>query len=396
MPLILGGKLCIACRETASDGTLLAALIEKSGATVMQATPATWRLLIEVGWKGSSSLKVICGGEALQRHLADELLQRSSEVWNFYGPTETTIWSSAWKVERTGPILIGRPLANTQFYVLNSELLPLPVGVAGELYIGGLGLAEGYLHRPELTAERFVQSPFAPNERIYRTGDIARFLPDGSIECLGRADAQVKIRGFRIEPAEVEAALREHESVADVLVTARADAFGDQRLVAYVIARNGVTSVSALREFARSKLPHYMVPAQFVVLDAFPLTPNGKVDVRRLPAPEQTQLTRGPVLGARTPDEQTIVDIWKEALMLSEVGVNESFFDLGGDSLAATRAFARMNKKFQTELSLGDMFDYPTIAALTALIQSRREKPVRKSVIPRLARRSGLATTGRS
>lgn len=392
MPLVIGAQLHIASREAASDGSQLAALIKTSGATLMQATPATWRLLIEAGWDGDRGLKIICGGEALPRHLADQLVTRNKEVWNFYGPTETTIWSSAWKVEKVGPIVIGRPLANTQFYVLSGELQPLPIGTGGELYIGGSGLAAGYLNRPELTAERFIQSPYF-NGRIYRTGDIARFLPDGTVECLGRVDAQVKIRGFRIEPGEIEAVLRKHPEIADVLVTARADAFGDQRLVAYVIGRNGELSLNTMRDFARSQLPHYMVPAQFVALKEFPLTPNLKIDVRRLPTPEHAQASRGDLRAARNPEEQAIVEIWKEALMLREVGIDESFFDLGGDSLAATRAFARMNKLFHAELSLGDMFDYPTIASLAALIHSRREKPSVKSAIPRLPRRTAALQT---
>src|SRR6185369_2717910 len=209
MPLVLGAQVTLAPREVAGDGTRLAALLSSIGATAMQGTPAAWRLLLESGWTGNPHLKAFCGGENLQRSLADALLPRVAGLWNFYGPTETTIWSSAWKVEPEGNILIGKPLANTQIYILDPHLKPVPTGTVGELHIGGEGVAAGYLNRPELTAEKFVPDPFSvKNKPMYRTGDLARYLPDGNIECLGRIDHQVKVRGFRIEPGEVEAALR--------------------------------------------------------------------------------------------------------------------------------------------------------------------------------------------
>lgn len=370
LPLITGARLTLATRQQAGDGTQLARLLADTGATVLQGTPATWRLLLESGWTGSKSLTGFCGGEALKRSLADDLLLRVAALWNFYGPTETTIWSTAWKVLPSEPISIGRPLGNTQVYVLDEVLLPLPVGTVGELHIGGDGVARGYLGQPELTAQKFVSVclPGQRERRVYKTGDLARFMPDGSLQCLGRVDHQVKVRGFRIELGEIESVLRQHASVAEAVVTAWDDAFGEKRLVAYVLSKNGPPPAAELRDFARTRLPLYMVPAQFVQLEHFPLTPNGKLDMRRLPAPEGRTLDTGPHQPPRTVEEQQIAAIWREVLSASEVGVDENFFELGGDSLSATRAFARINRAFATELTLREMLDHPTVQSLAELV----------------------------
>ncbi|HWQ90287.1 MAG TPA: amino acid adenylation domain-containing protein, partial [Clostridia bacterium] len=247
LPLLFGARLTLAPHDAMVDAQAMRRVVEDSGATVMQATPALWQLLIEAGWQGSADLKIIVGGDVLKPHLAAQLLDRCASAWNFYGPTETTIWSTAWKVQRSSPVLIGRPLANTQVYILNDRLQPVPTGSPGELYIGGDGLARGYLNRPALTAEKFIAGPFG--SRLYRTGDLARFLPEGDIELLGRLDQQVKIRGFRIEPGEIETVLRQHPGIVDALITAHEDAHGDARLVGYLITRNGPPPVSDLREF---------------------------------------------------------------------------------------------------------------------------------------------------
>ena len=390
MPLISGGQVTIATREQSSDGTQLAGLLTSCEASAMQGTPATWRLLIEAGWQGEPDLTIICGGEALKRNLADELLKRAREVWNFYGPTETTIWSTAWKVTPSAPISIGRPLANTQTYILDKNLQPVPIGGIGELHIGGDGLARGYLNRPQLTAEKFILNPFAaePGGRMYKTGDLARHLPDGTIECLGRIDHQVKIRGFRIELGEVETVLKQHQGIADALVTACDDAVGEQRLVGYIISRNGPPVASELREFIRAKLPAYMVPAQFVVLKQFPLTPNGKVDVRRLPAPEGAPEATRTFVAPRTEDEQRLAQIWREVLLLKQVGIADNFFDLGADSLSATRAFARINVGFGIRISLRDIFEHPTIASLAEIIRKGNSRSTALNMpIPRRLRK---------
>jgi amino acid adenylation domain-containing protein len=393
LPLISGGQLILATSQTAADGPKLADLIESSGATVMQATPTTWRLLIESGWAGNKDLRILCGGEALSRSLADELLARAGDVWNFYGPTETTIWSTAWKALADAPILIGRPLANTQLYILNSQLQPVPVGVAGELHIGGHGLARGYLGRPELTAEKFVANPFSQDReaRLYKTGDWARYQPDGTVELLGRIDQQVKIRGYRIELGEIETALRQHAGVADALVTSRQDAAGEKRLVGYLVTRNGPPPAGELRDFIRTKLPAYMVPAHFVMLKAFPLTPNGKIDAKRLPAPDEMAATPRNYVAPRNDQEQALAEIFLEVLTLRQISMDDDFFQLGADSLSATRAFARINRRFGIDLPLRAIFDNPTVARLAVVAQNAKPGPASRPSITR--RRSRLVKT---
>ncbi len=244
----------------------------------MQATPATWQMVLEAGWTGAQGFKLLCGGEALVPDLAKELAENGRAAWNLYGPTETTVWSTIWQVDPGyGRMSIGRPIANTEAYILDCKREPVPVGVVGELYIGGEGLARGYLNRPELTAEKFIPHPFRddPMARLYKTGDLARYLPDGNIEFIGRKDSQVKIRGFRVEPGEVEAVLGQHSSIQHVIVLTREDVPGDKRLVAYVVPhRVQAPTTSDLRSFLKSKLPYYMVPSPFVFLDALPLTPH--------------------------------------------------------------------------------------------------------------------------
>jgi amino acid adenylation domain-containing protein len=370
MPLITGAKLTLVSREKSSDGNQLSALIENCGATVMQATPATWRLLIESGWQGNPDLKIFCGGEALTRKLADDLLPRAKEVWNLYGPTETTIWSAAWKVLPEKPISIGRPVANTQFYILDKNLQPIPICVPGELHIGGDGLARGYFNRPELTAEKFIPNPFANGQRIYKTGDLARYLPDGNIECLGRSDHQVKIRGFRIELGDIESALRQKSGVNEALVVAREDVPGDKRLVAYLATQNGnPITISELREFLKSKLPEYMVPSAFVFLEKFPLTPSGKIDRKVLPTPEQVRSDSGkPFVAPNTPLEIDLAQIWSEVFHIEKIGRDDNFFELGGHSLLAIQIIARIRQKLGVELPLPEIFKAPTIGRLAEII----------------------------
>jgi amino acid adenylation domain-containing protein len=385
LPLISGAQVILASRETASDGAKLADLIESSQTTVMQATPTTWRLLIESGWTGKKDLRVLCGGEALSRSLADGLSTRVGKVWNFYGPTETTIWSTAWKVAPGAPIAIGRPLANTQLYILDTQLQPLPIGVAGELHIGGHGLARGYLGRPELTAEKFIAHPFSQEQGnlIYKTGDMARYQPDGNVECLGRIDQQVKIRGFRIELGEIESAIRQHPTVVNAVVTARTDSSGEKRLVGYLQTRSGPPPLAQLRDFIRKKLPAYMVPTHFVMLEEFPLTPNGKIDTRRLPDPEETAGTGRPYVAPKDDCERALAEVWQEVLSVPQISREDDFFAVGADSLSATRAFARINRRFGIDLPLRTVFENPTVAALAALVQSAKAAPAQRPITPR-------------
>jgi amino acid adenylation domain-containing protein len=390
LPLISGAQLILAPRQTTADGTKLADLIDSSQATVMQATPTTWRLLIESGWTGKKDLRILCGGEALSRTLADALLARAGNVWNFYGPTETTIWSTAWPVTPEDPIAIGRPLANTQLFILDSQLHPVPVGVAGELHIGGDGLARGYLGRPELTAEKFIANPFSQDRksRLYKTGDWARYQTDGAVECLGRIDHQVKIRGFRMELGEIEAALRQHPTVSNALVTAREDSSGEKRLIGYLVTRNGPPPVAQLRDFIRGKLPAYMVPTHFVMLKEFPLTPNGKIDSRRLPAPEEMAPISRKYVAPVDDCERALAEIWREVLALRQISRDDDFFELGADSLSATRAFARINRQFGIDLPLRAIFEHPTVAALAGMVRNAKAGPAFQPIITR--RRSRL------
>jgi acyl carrier protein len=335
----------------------------------MQATPSTWRLLLEAGWRKKIGLKMLCGGEALPRELASQLLERGDSLWNMYGPTETTIWSAVYRVEsKEGPVLIGAPIANTQIYILDRNLQPVPIGVAGELYIGGEGLARGYLNRPELTRERFIENPFSnePGSRLYKTGDLARYRPDGKVEVLGRQDHQVKIRGFRIELGEIEAVLGEHEGVRQVVVMAREDVPEDKQLVAYIVPDGGQSlSVSVLRQYLKEKLPEYMVPNAFVMLEKFPLTPNGKIDRRSLPSPTGLRPElESTYVAPRTEIERTITAIWQAVLHLEKIGINDNFFDVGGHSLRLVQVHFKLRQKFQRKLSMVDLLQYPTISSL--------------------------------
>jgi len=375
LPLLVGARVVLASREVAADGIRLADLLERSKATVMQATPATWRVLVESGWQGNSKFKILCGGEALSRELARQLLSRCGELWNLYGPTETTIWSTVGRVTSSeDKISIGRPIANTWIYILDSNLQLVPIGIPGELYIGGEGLAQGYLNRPELTAEKFIPNRFSadPTARLYRTGDLARYLPDGCIEHLGRLDFQVKVRGYRIELGEIEAVLRQQEAVAETVAVAREDTPGEKRLVAYLVPKGGTgPSFEMLRTFLKAKLPDYMVPSSFVCLEALPLTPNGKIDRRALPPPEGTQMdsSRGYV-APRTPVEEVLVGIWSEVLGRRQVGIHDNFFDLGGHSLLATRVTTRIREALQVDVPLRSLFESPTVEGLVEQIEA--------------------------
>jgi amino acid adenylation domain-containing protein len=377
LPLTVGAGVVVASREETTDGGQLLERLTDSGATVMQATPATWRLLLETGWQSSKHLKILCGGETLPPDLANQLLEKGGTVWNLYGPTETTIWSSVFPVTtRDEPILIGRPIANTQFYVLDANLQPVPVRVAGELYIGGDGLARGYLNRPELTKEKFVSNPLASemDSRLYRTGDLVRNLPDGNLEFLGRIDNQVKLRGFRIELGEIEAALRQHPALREAVVVAREMAPGDRRLIAYTVAREHESpSIRELRGFLKERLPDYMIPSSFVALDALPVTPNGKVDRNALPSPDKKETMPEEVYVApRNSMEFRLVEIWERVLGVRLIGMSGNFFELGGHSLLAVRLFSEIKKVFNKELRLATLFQAPTIEQLAKVISQEK------------------------
>ena len=349
LPLIVGGTVVLASRELAADGPALVAKLSSASVTMMQATPATWRMLLEAGFEKPAALTILCGGEAWPPGLSTQLLERSTHLWNMYGPTETTVWSTCHQVTGEGTLLIGRPIANTRTYVLDARLTPVPIGVTGELYIGGDGVAGGYFERPELTAEKFIPDPFRPEPGalLYKTGDLARYLPSGHLQFLRRNDNQVKVRGFRIELGEIEAVLAQHPAIRQPVVVVREDSSGDKRIVAYVVYRPDQTpTVSELRKFVRGLLPDYMVPHLFVDLEALPLTQNGKIDRRALPDPfQQTSAPADEYVAPRTPMEVFVADLWRELLNVERVGLRDNFFDLGGHSLLSMQATYRIEKK---------------------------------------------------
>ena len=374
LPLIVGARVVIASREVVADGVELARLFVRCGATVMQATPATWRMLIDAGWQGDPRLKVFSAGEALDRPLADQLLARCAELWNLYGPTEATIYSGVIRVTSgTGPVPIGPPVANTSFYVVDRFMNPVPIGIYGELYIGGMGLAHGYLNRPELTAEKFVPNPFSRERgaRLYRTGDLVRYCENGNLEFGGRLDHQVKVRGFRIELGEVEAALTRHESVRAAVVVAREDPGGEQRLVAYVVGdRTQLPAASEWRTFLIQRLPEYMIPSLFVNLETLPLLPNGKANRRALPVPDSSRPgLRRAFAAPENPAQARLVELWMTVLSLDRIGIHDDFFELGGDSILATRLVSRIRRTFGIELPLRELFWRPTVFELAAFIE---------------------------
>lgn len=386
LPLSVGAQVVIASREQASDGLWLAERLSQGDIGVMQATPATWQLLLEAGWlAGPASgqglgFTALCGGEALPRELAERLVERCTAVWNMYGPTETTIWSTCGRVESgDGPVPVGRPIANTQVYIVDDHMQPVPLGVVGELVIGGRGVARGYVHRPELTAERFVPDPFGPTSqaRLYRTGDLARYRADGSLEIVGRRDQQVKLRGYRIELGEIEAALASHPAVRQAVVVAREDrGWSSKRLVAYVVLEGdsdiGAVAADAKAHLSRT-LPEYMLPSAFVQLPAFPLTANGKVDRRALPAPEPIQAeARAEFVAPRTPLEAQVASLCAETLGVEHVGVLDNFFDLGGNSLLATQLVFRVREATGTRVPLRALFEVPSVDGLARAVEAAR------------------------
>jgi amino acid adenylation domain-containing protein len=363
LPLVCGGTVHIAPREVAIDMIALAETIDRIRPDVLQATPATWLGLIEAGWEGLGTLRALCGGEALPRVLAEQLLARVGALWNVYGPTETTIWSTCARVEHgTGPVPIGRPIANTVVRVLDQAGQDRPIGAVGELWIGGCGVAIGYRGRPDLTAERFVA---IDGVRMYRTGDLARWRADGQLVCLGRVDSEEKIRGFRVAIEEIEGALIRLPRIAAAAVRAWPDASGERALAAYVV---GQGEPAEWRAQLAETLPDYMIPGRFVVLDALPLTPNGKLDRQALPPPDAPVARRGEP--PATLDEARLAAIWCKVLQLETVGRDDDFFDLGGHSLLIARLLRLAEAEFGHRVPMATLFRAPRLADMAALIAS--------------------------
>jgi len=375
LPLVSGAEIVLASAADAKDGRILLDIIKKERITVMQATPYTWRILLEAGWDEKTPIKVLCGGEALPQELAEKLLPRASSLWNVYGPTETTVWSTIKQLTSAGkPITIGRPINNTSVYILDKFMKPLAAGVAGELYIGGDGVAKGYLNRPELTAEKFLDDPFTdmPGAKMYRTGDLGKFWANGEIECLGRIDAQVKIRGFRIETGEIEFQLSHEKDIKEGVVIARPDQNGVDKLVAFIVAdqdagalNNPSAQISSWKDSLKKSLPDYMVPDNFILVPEMPLTPNGKVDRKAL-AKNGAIVTDEPhiYVTPRTDMEKLLASIWAEYLGVKKIGVHDNFFELGGHSLIAVKVMGRIERETGTRLPLATLFEAPTVEKL--------------------------------
>lgn len=385
LPLISGAAIALLDSGASRDPQVIIETARRTGTTLIQATPSTWKMLVETEEAVLfSRCRLLAGGEALPDQLAEALLQRSDRFWNVYGPTETTIWSAAYCLDRTcrQPYL-GKPLANTAIHILDHALCPQPAGVIGELYIGGIGLARGYHGRPGLTAERFIPDPYGEvGSRMYRTGDLARYWSDGVIEYIGRIDHQMKIRGFRIELGEIESQLQAQPEVRDAVVLAKAGA-GGQQLVAYVVPAEGSLVEaeaemqnafrSVLKSRLQSVLPEYMVPAQYVLLASLPLTPNGKLDRKALPAPDWTGKAKHP---PETEWERKLAQLWQEILGIEQIewiGREDSFFDLGGHSLLVMRLVAKLKSAWQLDLSIRDVFEHPTLAAQAEVLGTLSE-----------------------
>ncbi|HZV39330.1 MAG TPA: amino acid adenylation domain-containing protein, partial [Pseudoxanthomonas sp.] len=395
LPLSVGAEVVIADRETVMDGERLATLLRESGATLMQATPSTWRMLLDAGWPGGADFRALCGGEPLPPTLAEALLSRCGELWNLYGPTETTVWSTCCRVrDPERGISIGRPIANTTAWILDEQRQPCPPGVPGELCIGGAGVTLGYLGRAELTVERFLADPFdrRPQARLYRTGDRARWRADGTLEHLGRLDFQVKVRGYRIELGEIETALTACPGVAQALALVREDRPGDVRLVGYAVPQPGAAlDPQELRQRVKQALPEYMVPQHVVVLERMPLLPNGKIDRKSLPMPGQTgsgematadAVSQAAADAPRNEIERRVAAAMGQVLGMPDIGVHDNFFALGGHSLLAAQLTARLNRDFGASLSLRALFDGPTVGQLAEALSANRTQDAPRPPIP--------------
>ena len=341
----------------------------------MQATPTHWRMLLDNGWKGKTNLKVLCGGEPLPTDVATQLHAGCDEVWNMYGPTETTIWSTCHQLRESdlaGPIPIGKPIRNTNVHILDSDGTAVPIGVPGELCIGGEGLASAYLNNKQLTKNKFTQGS-KENEiqgRIYHTGDMARWNSHGLLECLGRLDDQVKVRGHRIELGEIETALLSHDSISNAVVNVWEPTTGDSRLVAYVIGEDAAALDSReLRNHLRPLLPEYMIPQHVMGLDEIPLTLNGKIDRKALPAPQLGAAPDGDVDAVHSELEAKIVHIWRAVLGIGTFKLTDDFFDLGGHSILAVKALNRMRLEIEKSLSLKEIFEHPTVKRIAMKIE---------------------------
>jgi amino acid adenylation domain-containing protein len=384
LPLVTGATLIVADSETAKDGRLLLDIIRNEKVSVMQATPYTWRMMLASGWDEKLPLKVITGGEALPKDLADKLLTRCDSLHNYYGPTETCVYSTGKQILPADTLItIGKPIDNTQVYILSRELNLIADGQEGEICIGGDGVGYGYLNRPELTAEKFIDDTFSgkPGKKIYRTGDLGKILTNGEIQYLGRIDRQVKLRGYRIETEEIEYNLMQQPGIQNAVALVHEDQLGNQRLIAYVVTGNQKNDGPKWTDALKGKLPEYMIPTEYIVIPEIPLTPNGKADKAQLPQPDlytgKTQYA-APASGA----EKMLVPIWAKYLGVEKLGVNDNFFELGGHSLIAVQIMTSIGKITGKMIPIATLFKYPTVHKLAVLLQSGNEESTWRSLVP--------------
>lgn len=379
LPLIAGGRLVVTDNKVSRDGNALLQLLQKEQISIMQATPVTWKIMLAAGWQEPLPLTILCCGEPLPMDLARKLLLRCARLYNYYGPTETTIYSTGTRItEQDTVITIGRPVANTQVYILDEHMQETAAGEEGELYIGGDGVARGYMNQPDLTAERFTDSTHG---KLFRTGDLGKWTEDGDIYLFGRADHQIKIRGFRIEPGEIEACLLGLPGIRDAVVIAREDIPGNKILVAYIIpVHGGEEQVANWRKMLQQSLPDYMVPHEYVLLDHFPLTPNGKTDRKALPRPvKKSSAVDSHVY---TDTERIVAGIWKETLETDTIGIDDDFFDAGGHSLIAVEIMCRLEEATGKRLPIAALFEAPTIRLLSRFIESEDAHTAWQSLVP--------------
>jgi amino acid adenylation domain-containing protein len=381
LPLIIGASVVIADRKTTQDGMLLKEVLEEQSITVLQATPMLWKILIEAGWKGNNSLKALCGGEALPQTLVEQLLPCVSQLWNVYGPTETTIWSTIFAIRTVGSdhvLPIGKPISNTQTYVLNSDYQPVPVGMIGELYIGGEGLARGYLKQNEITNQRFITHHFDDGTviRLYRTGDLVRWLPEGQLEYLGRNDDQIKMNGFRIELGEIQSALKKHPAVKEACVIVNKMENCKQWLSAFFVENLNVSvEPDSLRKLLKYSLPSHCIPSEFIKIDKLPLTINGKIDKKALEKVAADNSLQKEPNGSQSPQneiEKILIEIWQQVLSVRLIGIKDNFFELGGHSLTALQTLSEINKAFNVHLTVRTIFENPMLCDVALAIKRQQ------------------------
>jgi len=390
LPLISGALLVIANADAVKDGRSLLEIAKTEKITIMQGTPFMWRTMLEAGWADPLDIKIFCGGEAMTRELAQKLVTRCNSLWNMYGPTETTIYSIIKKIGIDDEVItIGNPIDNTRIYILDEDLNQVAPGETGEIYIAGTGVAKGYINKPELTRERFLDDKFSPakGDKMYKTGDLGKFLNNGEIQCLGRIDHQIKIRGYRIETEEVEYQLKQQKNIKEALVVLYTDVLNNTHLVAYIVPVNPITK-NDNNEFIKAwkiglglKLPEYMIPNIFMVIDAVPLMANGKIDRKSLPQPVINQLSVNEYEGPHTETEAALLKICQKCIAINKIGINDNFFELCIDSLIAVSIMVQVEKQFGKRLPLSILLKHPTIKKLALVIQDQTYNPSYKSLV---------------